>query len=419
MSFRHLHAARTAIVWAFPLAACILTAGCERVSYYSISGASSSGGSATGTSTGGGGGSTKRGDVLAAAGTCGAALYRDFHSAAKELDTAAQSAAATPSEENENAVRAAWSKAIDLWQQAEVIRVGPAAPASVPGGQGLRDFVYSWPLVSRCLVEQTLVAKTYESPTFMKTALINVRGLAAAEYLLFYEGTDNACSANATINTMGTWAALTPAELSNRKAAYAVVVAKDVTEKAAALAQAWSPDGGNYAGALANPGSGGSSFSSEQLALNALSDGLFYIEREVKDLKLGRPLGLVDCASASCPEAVESLYAKRSRTHVRNNLQGFRRIFEGCDEAEQVGFDDLLVSVGAGDLAGRMTSDLAAAIAAADALGTDDLGLALQTERPAVEALHAAIKKITDAMKTEFVTVLDLDLPKIVEGDND
>jgi hypothetical protein len=36
-----------------------------------------------------------------------------------------------------------------------------------------------------------------------------------------------------------------------------------------------------------------------------------------------------------------------------------------------------------------------------------------------VEALYNAIKKITDVMKTEFITVLNLDLPKTSEGDND
>ena len=33
--------------------------------------------------------------------------------------------------------------------------------------------------------------------------------------------------------------------------------------------------------------------------------------------------------------------------------------------------------------------------------------------------LHAAVKRITDNLKTEFVTVLDLELPQVLEGDND
>jgi hypothetical protein len=55
----------------------------------------------------------------------------------------------------------------------------------------------------------------------------------------------------------------------------------------------------------------------------------------------------------------------------------------------------------------------------ADALSDDSLAVALANDKASVTALHAAIKKVTDALKTEIVTVLDLEIPKVVEGDND
>jgi predicted lipoprotein len=397
-----------------------LSGGCERVSYYSLSGASSSGGSPSSGAGPGGGAAVTRAGVLAAVGTCAAALYKDFAAAAQELDAAAQAAASAPSVETRETARAAWKKAVGLWQQAELVRVGPAGPATQPEGENLRDFVVSWPLVSRCLVEQTIVAKAYESATFPQTALINVRGLNAGEYLLFYEGTDNACSASATINTSGSWAALGPAELAGRKAAYAAVVSADVAAKARALADAWDPANGAFGARLASAGESGSPFGSAQAALNAVSDGMFYLEREVKDLKLGRPLGLVECSTPTCPEAVESQYARIGRDHIRNNLVGFRRIFAGCEEqGGQVGFDDLLAAMGAEPLATRMSGDIDAAIEAADALAGPDIVSALEEDREGLEQLHASIKNVTDALKTEFVSVLDLEIPKVVEGDND
>jgi hypothetical protein len=36
-----------------------------------------------------------------------------------------------------------------------------------------------------------------------------------------------------------------------------------------------------------------------------------------------------------------------------------------------------------------------------------------------VRALYDAVKGVTDVLKTEVVTVLDLELPQKVEGDND
>ena len=194
------------------------------------------------------------------------------------------------------------------------------------------------------------------------------------------------------------------------------VVAADVAVQGKDLHAAWQS---GFAAELADAGASGSGFGSEQIALNAVSDGLFYLEREVKDLKLGKPLGLYECTEASCPEAVESQYALVSREHVVNNLKGFQRIYAGCEASGGVGFDDLLRSLGAGSLADRMETDLAAAIGTAEAFPTSDLRAGLAKHRTEFVALHAAVKKLTDELKTDFVTVLDLELPNIVEGDND
>ena len=403
--------------------AAAVAAGCERISFYSTgrssTDASSSASSSTSGSAGPTGGSTvvTRAVLLDAITTCNIELLDSFRDAAEELDTAAAAAKNDPAAQDN--ARAAWTKAIDVWQKAEVFQFGPAGPSATPGGKALRDYVYSWPLVSRCLVEQTLVSKAYEKPDFGTTALVNMRGLASTEYLLFYTGTDNACSPATNINASGQWAALTPAELAARKAHYSSVLASDVARAARDLVKAWSPDGGNFKAQIANAGESGSVYTTEQMALNAVSDAMFYVESQVKDAKLARPLGLLNCDDTTCPDAVESRFARRSRQHIRNNLLGLRMLLAGCNDGEGVGFDDLLTAVGASSLAGRMTSDLDAAIAAADALKSDDMASEIGTDIAAVQNLHAAVKKVTDAMKTEFVSVLDLELPTALEGDND
>ena len=45
---------------------------------------------------------------------------------------------------------------------------------------------------------------------------VDEKSLAAAEYLLFYGGTDNACSPSSAINGTGSWAALSADELATR-----------------------------------------------------------------------------------------------------------------------------------------------------------------------------------------------------------
>lgn len=419
---------KSLVIPTFVSVAVALGVGCERIGFYSTgrgSPATTSASAATGGSgsaesaagTTGGAPQVTRGALLEAVATCSAELFESFRGVAEEFDAAAADAKNDPAAQEK--ARAAWAKAIDVWQQAEVFQFGPAGLSSTPGGEGLRDQIYSWPLVSRCLVEQTIVSKAYEGADFGATALVNMRGLAAAEYLLFYTGTDNACSPATNINATGQWAALGPSELAARKASYASAVASAVAERSRELVKAWSPEGGGFKAQLMNAGSDGSVYATDQAALNAISDAMFYVESTVKDLKLARPLGISNCEDVTCPDALESRFAGRSKAHIRNNLLGFRMLMVGCADGQGVGFDDLLASVGAGALGETMAADLEGAIAAVDAIKADNLAQALAEDITSVQNLHAAVKKVTDALKTDFVSVLDLELPKTVEGDND
>lgn len=400
-------------------------ASCERISFYSTgrsetppettTTSSAAGGSAS--STGGSTPKVTRAALLGSVATCTADLLDAFRGAADELETAA--AAAHESPEALDKARAAWVSAMDVWQKAELFQIGPAAPTSSPGGQALREHVYSWPLVSRCLIEQNIASKAYEAADFAQKALVNTRGLAAAEYLLFYEGSDNACSPSTNINANGSWAALGETEIAHRKARYAAVVAAGVAGRARELADAWKAGGGDFKAQLANAGSGGSVFTSDQMGLNAVSDAMFYIEIYVKDLKLARPLGILNCDSETCPDTVESRFARRSKRHLHNNLVAFRMLMVGCGAEDSIGFRDLLASVGAGATGEAMLAGVDAALEAESALPGEDLGQNIVDDLAGAQKIHAGVKAITDVLKTDFVTILDLEPPKTVEGDND
>lgn len=350
--------------------------------------------------------------LLAAAGLCALDRFRAFEGAAIGLRDAARANASAPG--NPAGLQQAWRAAMRVWQEAELFRFGPAARSTEPGGQDLRDQIDSWPLVSRCKIEEQLVSRAYAEPAF-PTSLVNGRGLAAIEYLAFYTGTDNACGSFSTINRSGSWSALVGPELTRRRAEYAAAAADDVAVHAGALVAAW----GGFQVQLASAGRGSTLFRTDQEGLNVLSDALFTMEKVVKDDKLARPLGFLGCETPRCPEAVESPYARASTSHLQANARGFRRLFQGCGEnGEGLGFDDLLGAVGATDLEARMTKALAAVIATFDALDPP-LEEALEVAPAKVEALHATLKVLTDQLKTEMVTVLDLALPSEVEGDND
>jgi predicted lipoprotein len=246
--------------------------------------------------------------------------------------------------------------------------------------------------------------------------------MSALEYLLFDADTDNACLSGIDINSNGGWAALGSDEIKARRAAYAAAASSDVLARAHTLLEAWQPSDGEFYAKFTHPGGSGAVFDIDQDALNAASNAMFYVEQELKDWKLGWPLGLTpDCANApdTCPTAVESRYANVSTDHLRQNLIGFRRVFQGCGaNGSGLGFDDWLEKVGAGELSTRMLAALDGAAQAVDELDPP-LEQAIVSDPAKVRVVHTAVKVLTDLLKTDFVSVLNLELPMGSEGDND
>lgn len=359
-----------------------------------------------------------REEVLAALADCAVVQAREFGARAAALVEFTREQERTPTEDARDAARAAWSAAMDQWQESELFQFGPAATRGQPGGQDLRAQIYIWPQFNRCLIEQLMARGTYLEADFA-AQFANARGLAAVEYALHYGGEDNACPASNPINSSGSWAALVAGGLDRAKAGYARAAAEDVRRHADALASAWDPARGGFRDELARAGRGSAEFATARAGVNVVSDALFYLDTVVKDQKLGAPLGLHDCAATTCFGLVESPFAGRSTAHVRSNLLGFQRLFSGCAEGEGLAFDDLLVAMGQGGLAAEMARATEAAIVAADAIEESSLVLAVTVDVESVQRLHAAVKAITDLLKTEFVTALSLQLPSGAAGDND
>jgi O-acetylhomoserine/O-acetylserine sulfhydrylase-like pyridoxal-dependent enzyme len=126
-----------------------------------------------------------------------------------------------------------------------------------------------------------------------------------------------------------------------------------------------------------------------------------------------------DAVQAPCLREVELRYADRATFAIRANLTALRQVFTGdVGGATGIGFDDFLVTVGHPDLAARMTTNLDGALAAATALPDSFVG-ALDTSYSNVAATHAAVKLFCDDLKSQFLTVLALEIPDDVAADND
>ena len=197
---------------------------------------------------------------------------------------------------------------------------------------------------------------------------------------------------------------------------YALALARQLQQDATTLLGWWSADGGDFLREIRDAGQGSATFGTEREALNALTDALFYLEKETKDMKLAIPLGLIDCTTAACPERVESAHAGASLDHVRANLLGFDALFAGTDDVP--GFEALLTDLGAGELADRMRSETQRAINAIDAIEMP-LSVAVVQDPGAVLAVHEAVSSVVRDLKTQFITTLDVEIPQRAEGDND
>ena len=347
-------------------------------------------------------------------------LYRDFEAAARALKSAADAHAAAPGPDTRTAARNAWIEAAEIWQQAELTQFGPAAMSSSVGGQELRARIYSWPRTNPCRVDQATLAKEYENPSLLD-AQPTMIGLDALEYVLFVEDSGNSCAPNLAINTSGEWAALSaePNELEGRRSRYAAAVAGILERDATALRTAWDPEGGNFFASFAGAGSG-SPYATSQDALNAVGEALLYLDRETKDMKLAEPAGLMNCAAATCPQELESQWARQSRSHVVSNLRGFQRLYLGGDPGgSEFGLDDLLTELGAGELNQAMTKEIDEAIAVVKAIEDPSLFEALTADVGRVRDAFTAVKDVTDLFKTQVTSVLDLEPPNGAPADND
>lgn len=369
------------------------------------------------------------------------ATYGDFQTATVKLKAATaalrdahRSATPGPAEiaDARSAAQSAWREAMALWQRAEVIGVGPAGlpegeDGGVVGGRGLRERVYSWPIVNPCRVDQEIVSKDYESAGFTTSETSNVSGFDALEYLLFVDSdAGNACAPQNAVNTPAAgggpspWSEVT--DVAQRRAAYAAVLAEDIGTAATDLYNAWAPAGsadGGFLKQFSNAGKDGSLYGTVESAIEELLTGLFYVER-IKDDKLGDPAALSKqspCTSA-CPDKLESRWAHASTAHIAENLTGFQRLVYGGDPKENhEGLDDFLRARGANSVVDDFAAKHADVMTALAVL-PGNLDEALTASPAAVSDLHGAVAELALTVG-EIATALKIDLAIVPGGDGD
>lgn len=344
---------------------------------------------------------------------CAVWEYCRFASRANALSSELDGYASAPSPATLESARAAYQHAMEQWSEVELFQFGPLASSNPSAnrdeaqGQGIRELIYAWPLSVRQRVEEQVVNRNYESG--WKEVFVSARGLFALDYLLYYSGTDTLCAPSSVCGK--NWAALDGDELAARKEAYANALGDDIVASVDRLQSAWSPDGGNFRPVLVDA----TGYMNEPEAMKVIAWSLLYIEREVKDWKLGVPSGHTVNAPVS---SAETPYSGLGSTAIAANLRGFQRLFEGCGEnGAGLGFDDWLVEAGHPELASDISSALAAARAAAAAYPR------FADATPAeLESFYQSVKTLTNLLKNDLFgagSPIGLSLPPGIQGDTD
>ncbi|NMH61525.1 imelysin family protein [Alteromonas ponticola] len=307
--------------------------------------------------------------------------------------------------------QASWKSAMNEWQLAEVMQIGPLAENDF----ALRNRIYSWPNVSTCAVDQEVInsqADDYD----IRTRTASRRGLDALEYSLFNTNLAHTCTVAGT--EPENWDKLSDEQRKQARCDYAEIVAADLVDNANELLTEWSGETG-YGSVLKDAGKPDSRFSTSLEAVNDISDAMFYVKEVTKDTKIATPVGIAanDCGTSPCPQNAESVYADHSLQNIIANLKALRTLFLGGDAAN-TGFDDFLTDVGDLDTAERLRADIDTAIAYAESLN-GSFSTTLEDDPEQIEALHDDVKTVTDTMKTDFIESLSLELPATSAGDND
>jgi predicted lipoprotein len=335
------------------------------------------------------------------------------------IGTAGEAAAQT-------AVKSVWQEAVNAMQKTESHSVGPIAN----NVDTLRDRIHSYANedLGKCAIDRAVVSQT-DTDFDLRLRSSNQRGLGAIEYLLFNTTLITSCAPQ--ITETSSWDALTSNDRKKQRCSYASKLGIDVASAASTVLNSWQASGDDYRGTFVSEGNAGES-------LQALTDAIIvHMDKEAKDRKVGIPTGVKEeCSSFSCPALVEFPYTETSSAAIKNNLQGFRSLFTAGDGK---GLDDLITARGYPDVTASLLEKTDAAIANIDAATVSIFDQATAINDAATEtqctnsyvspdtqsinysacALTGLMKRITDVLKIEFVTVLEVNLPGSVQSDND
>lgn len=310
-------------------------------------------------------------------------LYRAFEQRTADLDDAAQTLCQSPNAADLGRVRDAWWAARAPWKQAEVFGFGPYSEEPVRLGPKI-DF---WP-VRTDAIDALLASDAAVDDAFVATLGATQTGMPVIEVLLYghADGAD--------------WLAADP-----RRCAYLTGLTADLRVHATEIREAWDPAVGAYLEHLTEAGRQADAFSSLQMALAEMVGRMAFTVENIRNDKLGRPVGLTSGGTPQ-PAKAESQPSGRSIEDIRDALRGVALLFDGADAPGAQGLDAYLIDRGR-PFTERMSEALAAANAALDAI-PGPLTEAVDTAPETVVAAIASLGELQRLIQVDLANALSV-----------
>lgn len=299
--------------------------------------------------------------------------YAALADSAAALDAAADAFCTTPTESSLDALQLALTDAHAALVRTEAFSFGPYMALPDPAETALNF----WP--ARTNLADDVLAGV--DPIAVATLTNAQKGFPILDYLLF----------DPVGGDVAVLAAFVDGGTGPRRCAYLDVITDDVITRTATLHAEWvAPEG--YANELATAGQTSEVYPLTRLALSDVLERVVFTLEDMRDMKLGAPLGLLSDNLAH-PELVEAPYAGRSFGALEDDLASIEAVFTG-DYAEKngIGLSEWLVTRNA-----TLDADVRAQIAVVRGhllAFTSPLATAIVDDREAVVALHTEIRNL-------------------------
>ncbi len=342
--------------------------------------------------------------------------YADFKIQLTALNNLIQSLPSEPAQSDLTDLSEAYRQTFLSWQKIDALQLGPVGRSTdLKGGQGMRDFIYSFDLFRACTIDNNIVSQAYEDESTFDITLDDTTGLLALEYLIFSPPEMNACSSAAPINREGTFDSIPASEKRSRRAAYMKALSNNLIDRFELLEAAFN----TYKADVLNTGLGSELFPCPKDVLSDIYIALFYFERILKDRKLGAPLGEYEpCEDAKCPEGVEGRYSRLGSAAAWTNIETFETIFFGDDIT---GFDAWLSDIGQDVLVTSLRTTFDEAKSTCGFLNEPNLNLAqlIENDDSRVRDCYDDLSAFTRFFKTDVPSQLGLLPPMEAAADTD